>query len=390
MRKTLALLFFPIITWAQTNTEVYLFDITSEKGKLKVVNGKNISNNNGYDSQPHFYNDNVVLFASSRKGQTDIGNYNIKNSKLSYINSTPQGGEYSPQRIPNSKNVSAVRLDNDGKQRFYEYNFKTGKDTELIKDLVVAYPMWYNKNTLVSSVIVNDSLQLCISDLKKKTNTLIAKNVGRSFHKIPNSSLVSFMKKNGENWEVWSLNPQTKETKFITITGQTQDICWLPNGTILIPNENTIYKFHPTKDKGWSVFHQFQDENINKISRITVNANASKLAITAEVSPRYLAEEQLEAYNKRDIEAFLKPYAKNVKVYTFPNTLNYEGIDEMRKRYTPFFESTPDLNCKVLKRIVKGNRIIDEEYLTMNGNNFKAVAIYEVTNGKISSVYFFR
>ncbi|MCH2033187.1 MAG: nuclear transport factor 2 family protein [Tenacibaculum sp.] len=390
MRKTLALLFFPIITWAQTNTEIYLFDIASEKGKLKVVNGKNISNNNGYDSQPHFYNDNVVLFASSRRGQTDIGNYNIKNRELSYVNSTPQGGEYSPQRIPNSKNVSAVRLDNDGKQRFYEYNFKTGKDTELIKDLVVAYPMWYNKNTLVSSVIVNDSLQLCISDLKKKTNTLIAKNVGRSFHKIPNSSLVSFMKKNGENWEVWSLNPQTKETKFITITGQAQDICWLPNGTILIPNENSIYKFHPTKDKGWSVFHQFQDENINKISRITVNANASKLAITAEVSPRYLAEEQLEAYNKRDIEAFLKPYAKNVKVYTFPNTLNYEGIDEMRKRYTPFFENTPDLNCKVLKRIVKGNRIIDEEYLTMNGNNFKAVAIYEVTNGKISSVYFFR
>lgn len=390
MRKTLALLFFPIITWAQTNTEVYIFDITSENEKLKVVNGKNISNNNGYDSQPHFYNDNVVLFASSRRGQTDIGNYNIKNRVLSYVNSTPQGGEYSPQRIPNSKNVSAVRLDNDGKQRFYEYNFKTGKDTELIKDLVVAYPMWYNKNTLISSVIVNDSLQLCISDLKKKTNTLIAKNVGRSFHKIPNSSLVSFMKKNGENWEVWSLNPQTKETKFITITGQVQDICWLPNGTILIPNENTIYKFHPTKDKGWSVFHQFQDENINKISRITVNANASKLAITAEVSPKYLAEEQLEAYNKRDIEAFLKPYAKNVKVYTFPNTLNYEGIDEMRKRYTPFFESTPDLNCKVLKRIVKGNRIIDEEYLTMNGNNFKAVAIYEVTNGKISSVYFFR
>ena len=119
------------------------------------------------------------------------------------------------------------------------------------------------------------------------------------FIKIPNSSLVSFMKKNGENWEVWSLNPQTKETKFITITGQAQDICWLPNGTILIPNENSIYKFHPTKDKGWSVFHQFQDENINKISRITVNANASKLAITAEVSPKYLAEEQLEAYNKR-------------------------------------------------------------------------------------------
>ncbi|CAL2075896.1 nuclear transport factor 2 family protein [Tenacibaculum sp. 190524A05c] len=389
MKKLIALL-IPIISYSQMNTEIHLFDIVTENGKQKLINGKNISNNDGYDSQPHFYNDNLVLFASTRDGQTDIAKYNLTDNKLSYINSTPQGGEYSPQKIPNSKNVSAVRLDKDGKQRFYKYDFKTGKDTELIEDLVVAYPMWYDKNTLICSAIVNDSLQLFVSDIKKKTNTMISKNVGRSFHKIPNSTLVSFMKKNGENWEVWSLNPKSKETKKITSTATAQDICWLPNGTILIPFKNVIYKFNPKTDKTWSIFHQFQDENINNISRITVNKAANKLAITAEVSPRILAEEQLKGYNNRDIEAFLKPYAKNVKVYTFPNTLNYEGIDEMRKRYTPFFKNTPDLHCKVLKRIVNGNKVIDEEYVTANGTSFKALALYEITNGKISSVYFFR
>ncbi|CAL2065139.1 nuclear transport factor 2 family protein [Tenacibaculum sp. 190524A05c] len=389
MKKLIALL-IPIISYSQMNTEIHLFDIVTENGKQKLINGKNISNNDGYDSQPHFYNDNLVLFASTRDGQTDIAKYNITDSKLSYINSTPQGGEYSPQKIPNSKHVSAVRLDKDGKQRFYKYDFKTGKDTELIEDLVVAYPMWYDKNTLICSAIVNDSLQLFVSDIKNKTNTMISKNVGRSFHKIPNSTLVSFMKKNGENWEVWSLNPKSKDTKKITSTATAQDICWLPNGTILIPFKNVIYKFNPKTDKTWSIFHQFQDENINNISRITVNNKANKLAITAEVSPRILAEEQLKGYNNRDIEAFLKPYAKNVKVYTFPNTLNYEGIDEMRKRYTPFFKNTPDLHCKVLKRIVNGNKVIDEEYVTANGTSFKALALYEITNGKISSVYFFR
>ncbi|CAL2083225.1 SnoaL-like domain-containing protein [Tenacibaculum sp. 190524A05c] len=389
MKKLIALL-IPIISYSQMNTEIHLFDIVTENGKQKLINGKNISNNDGYDSQPHFYNDNLVLFASTRDGQTDIAKYNITDNKLSYINSTPQGGEYSPQKIPNSKNVSAVRLDKDGKQRFYKYDFKTGKDTELIEDLVVAYPMWYDKNTLICSAIVNDSLQLFVSDIKKKTNTMISKNVGRSFHKIPNSTLVSFMKKNGENWEVWSLNPKSKETKKITSTATAQDICWLPNGTILIPFKNVIYKFNRKTDKTWSIFHQFQDENINNISRITVNNTANKLAITAEVSPRILAEEQLKGYNNRDIEAFLKPYSKNVKVYTFPNTLNYEGIDEMRKRYTPFFKNTPDLHCKVLKRIVNGNKVIDEEYVTANGTSFKALALYEITNGKISSVYFFR
>ena len=198
MKKLFVSLFITTFTFAQTNTEIHLFDIKSENDKWIVFNGKNISNNDGYDSQPNFYDENTILFASNKNGQTDILKYTINSNQKNFINNTPNGSEYSPQRIPNSKNVSAVRLDKNGLQRFYQYDFKSGKDKELIKDLIVAYPMWYNKNTIVSSVIVNDSLQLFISDLKKKTNIPIAKQTGRSFHKIPNSNLVSFMKKNGE------------------------------------------------------------------------------------------------------------------------------------------------------------------------------------------------
>lgn len=121
-----------------------------------------------------------------------------------------------------------------------------------------------------------------------------------------------------------------------------------------------------------------------------VNKNGTKLAIVAETSVRELAQEQLEAYNKRDIEAFLKPYATNVKVYTFPNELNYEGIDEMRKRYTAMFEKTKDLHCKIISRIVKENVVIDEELVTANGNTFRAVAIYEIEDGKIVTVRFLK
>ncbi|WP_435263229.1 nuclear transport factor 2 family protein [Tenacibaculum sp. nBUS_03] len=138
------------------------------------------------------------------------------------------------------------------------------------------------------------------------------------------------------------------------------------------------------------MFYQFKNENINNISRITVNKDGTKLAIVAEVSPRELAQEQLEGYNKRDIDAFLKAYAKNVKVYTYPNKLSYEGIDEMRKRYAPMLKKTKDLHCKITNRIVKGNVVIDEELVTANGRKFKALAIYERINGKISIVRFVR
>jgi hypothetical protein len=390
MKKITALfLFVSSLITAQTNTEIHLFDIKIEGGNYKLVNGKNISNNEGYDSQPYFYNDNIVLFSSSRNGQTDIAKYNVRDQQLSYINKTQNGGEYSPQKIPNSENVSAVRLDNDGLQRFYEYNFKTGKDKEIIPDLKIAYPFWYDKNTVIAAVIVNDSLHLIVSDLKKKTNTTVAKMVGRSIHKIPNTNLVSFIsKENKDYWLLKSLNPKTQEIKTITSLGKSEDVTWLIDGTILIANGKSIYKFNPTKDKQPSLFYNFTDENINNISRITVNAISSKLAIVAEVSPEYLAKEQLQGYNNRDIDAFLKPFAKDVKVYRFPNTLNYEGLDKMRENYASFFKNTPDLHCKILKRIVYQDKVIDHELVTANGRTFKAVAIYTMKNGKIISVTF--
>lgn len=269
-------------SFAQTNTEIYLFDIKLKDGKWNVINEKNISNNDGYDSQPHFYDENTVLFAATKNNQTDILKYTIDSEEKIFVNNTPNGSEYSPQRIPNSKNISAVRLDKNGLQRFYQYDFKTGKDTELIKDLVVAYPMWYDKNTVISSVIVNDSLHLFISDLVNNKNTSITKQTGRSFYKIPNSNLVSFMKQNKGNWEVWSLNPISKETKKIISTGTSQDMCWLSNGTMLIANKNSIMKFNPKIDKKWSIFHSFSKEKHKNISRILVNKKGTKLALVSE------------------------------------------------------------------------------------------------------------
>lgn len=391
MKKLLYFLLVPTIGFSQMNTEVHLFDLNKKDGKWIITNGKNISNNKGYDSQPSFYDENTIVFASTRNGQTDIIKYDIKSNKNKFINSTPNGGEYSPERIPNSNNVSAVRLDKSGLQRFYEYDINTGKHKELIKDLVVAYPRWYDKNNVIAVSIVNDNLALYVVDVKNGIKKLVAKNVGRSVHKIPNSNLVSFIsKEDTKNWRVKSLDPKTLEVKNIIKSYGYEDICWLPNGTLLLASKGALMKYNPTTDKKWSVFHQFNDENLIKISRIMANENGTKLALVAEVSPRALAQEQLEGYNKRDIDAFLKPYAKNVKVYTFPSKLDYEGIDEMRKRYTDQFARIPDLHCKVTSRIVQGDTVIDEELVTANGQQFKAVAIYEMKYGKIVSVRFVR
>ncbi|TCK68897.1 hypothetical protein DFQ05_0407 [Winogradskyella wandonensis] len=381
---------FATTTLAQ-NTEVYLFDITNSNGELALTNQRNISNNKGYDNQPSFYNDNLVSFVSTKKGQTDIAFYHLNKQIVSFANSTPNGGEYSPLKIPNSKDISAVRLDNDGKQRLYRYDFRTGESTELVKDLVVAYYTWYDESTIVAAVIEESGLNLYVIDVNTGKRRRDAINVGRSFHKIPNSKLVSFVEKRDDKWTLKSLNPITSETRdIIELPNKTEDICWLIDGSIVIPINNSVYLFNPKKDKQFRLLANFDDDNLQKITRIATNEIGTMLALVSEISPEEIVQQQLDAYNARDIDAFMATYSNDIKLYNFPNELRTEGQEAMKTSYKGFFENTPDLNCKILKRIVTGNKVIDHELVTANGNTFKAVAIYEVENGLISKVTFVR
>lgn len=386
----LVVLFHFFLSGAQTDTEVYLFDISTENNELKLTNQRNISKNPGYDNQPSFYNDNIVLFSSTRNGQTDIAAYNIRDNKIDWVSNTLEGSEYSPTKIPNQKAISAIRLDTTGKQLLYSYDFKTGKPKVLLENLVVGYHCWYDKDVIVSSVLEDESLSLVVSNLKNKTNSTLQKKIGRSLHKIPNSKLISYISKENEQWEIKSLNPISGETKKIinTIPG-VEDMCWLLNGTILMPKGNIIYKFNPKKDKSWSLFYTSTDSGLGNITRISTNSISSLLSVVSDVSPELIVQQQLDAYNARNIDAFAATYSKNVKVYYYPNKLSYEGIDNLKKGYASFFENTPDLHCEIKNRIVYGNKVIDEELVLMNGEKIKAVAIYEVENGKIAKVTFF-
>ncbi len=387
---TFLLIFCTHSVIAQGNTEVYLFDITPTETSFKLSNERNISNNPGYDNQPSFYNDNQVLFASTRNGQTDIAAYNIRDKKVSWINNTGFGSEYSPTKIPTKKAISSIRLDTTGLQRLYEYDYKTGASQLLVKDLVIGYHTWYTKDILISSVLADGGLDLVVSNLKDGTNSTQQKKIGRSLHKIPNSDRISYIsKEEEERWKIKSLHPISGETEVIipTIPGA-EDMCWLIDGTILMAKENTIYKYNAKKDRNWSILIQFDANTIADISRVATNPTSTLLAVVSGESPAIIVQKQLDAYNARDIEAFAATYTDDVMLYNFPENLISEGKEALKSSYETYFRNTPDLHCKIKNRIIIGNKVIDEEYITSNGNNFSAVAIYEVTRGKISKVTF--
>lgn len=107
-------------------------------------------------------------------------------------------------------------------------------------------------------------------------------------------------------------------------------------------------------------------------------------------SPEMLIQRQLNAYNARNIDAFLATYSDDIEIYDFPSQLRSKGKDAMRKRYGEMFTNLKRLHCKIVDRIVLNNTVIDHEYVNMDDRVVQAIAIYEVKDGKIVKVSFKR
>jgi len=130
-------------------------------------------------------------------------------------------------------------------------------------------------------------------------------------------------------------------------------------------------------------------ENITKINMVFKEGQALDPGNIVKTTPETLVKQQLNAYNARNIDAFVEPYAEDVELYYFPNKLISKGKDAMIKDYGEMFSKLPDLHCEIKSRIIDGNYVIDKESVTgMGKQKIEATAIYEIKNNKISKVYF--
>jgi imidazolonepropionase-like amidohydrolase len=104
-----------------------------------------------------------------------------------------------------------------------------------------------------------------------------------------------------------------------------------------------------------------------------------------------VVQRQVEAYNARDINAFLSFYAPDVELMRLTTGEAFAaGHEQMRETYTAMFEASPELNCTIMQRTRSGDMVVDHEFVTgmRGGDPVRAVAIYEVADGLIQRVWF--
>lgn len=109
------------------------------------------------------------------------------------------------------------------------------------------------------------------------------------------------------------------------------------------------------------------------------------------MTPLELAQEQLEAYNTRDLDRFCQVFSDDVICYSLKDEkVLVNGMQEFRKTYEELFAASPNLHCRIDSRVDLGGFVIDKEYVTGRRGNttIQAIAIYRMDGGKISRVWF--
>jgi hypothetical protein len=104
-------------------------------------------------------------------------------------------------------------------------------------------------------------------------------------------------------------------------------------------------------------------------------------------------ERQVDAYNRRDIDAFLSCYAPYTVVEDATGTVRIRGHEAMRTAYGDLFRGSPNLQAEIATRIRVGQYVVDEERITGRGSSaeeLRVVAIYHIANDLIDYVRLIR
>jgi WD40-like Beta Propeller Repeat len=286
MKKWICVLFISLSlsSFGQTGSEIILFDLKIKNGQLVLSNPVNITNHKGYDNQPFFHPSKQLIYYSSfdDSSRSDIKYYNYKSGKTSNLTVT-RVKEYSPTVTPDGKFISCIIQQDNGAQDLGKYPIKGGQAKTLINNLTVGYHAWASKENLLLFVLGDsDRNTLHYYNVSKKTDSIIAVNIGRSLHKIPDQNAMSFIQKISHKESLiqrFDLVTGSISTIVAALPGQ-DHITWLQNNILISGSGDKLFAFKIDRDKKWqSISIEGGSSLLKTITRLATNTANTKLAV---------------------------------------------------------------------------------------------------------------
>ncbi len=104
-----------------------------------------------------------------------------------------------------------------------------------------------------------------------------------------------------------------------------------------------------------------------------------------------LIDKQIKAYNEQNLDEFINCYSDDIQVFMLEtNQKLTDGVEQLKETMKSSFEANPNAETLVESRIIQKNLVVDVETVLghVEDKIIRAIAIYEITDNKISKLWF--
>ncbi len=262
-------------------TNLYLFNMTKGGGKINIKSPKFLTsfNDGGYNNQPYFLDENQILFVTNyySADQTEIAKFDLFEETLTRVTYTDEK-EYSPAKIPNSEEISCVRVEADGKTQTlsaYPDNGIGYAKRFLNNTSNVGYYNWLDDETVALFLVEAPHHNLAIANAKSERRKIVIDKIGRSLKKNNKGNLLFVHKQTDDEWYIKEYDSKTNRNQTIiqTIKGK-EDFELLNDNSILMGSGAVLYRYNPkSRNKSWEKIVDLSNYGVKNISRICATKN---------------------------------------------------------------------------------------------------------------------
>lgn len=282
----------PVSSGLPQGTDVWMFKYLYDNGTYKILSGFNLSNHEGYDSQPSFSeNGSYMLWTSERdSGQTEIYRYDLTGKSSTRLTQTSVS-EYSPTYMDGGRFISAVVVEADSTQRLWKYNKSSLKSEVLLPKVTgVGYHTWMDDKTLFIFQLT-EPFSLVMCDVKSQVTKTICNDIGRCMttYKTNKRKILLYVQidSEGKKWiKGLDINGQAAaEFTPVPCLDGSEDYGVDKRGTLLMASGAKVYSWKIGKDTSWQLNFDLSGYNVSNVSRIAVSPDGSHIAVVNNSKP---------------------------------------------------------------------------------------------------------
>lgn len=265
---------------AQADTDIHLLTLGTEDGRLIVASPPTaVTDRAGYDNQPQFTADGVLLFTSIRDGQADTYRHDPATGRTTRLTATPES-EYSPTPIPGSDRFSVVRVEADSAQRLWSFAGDGSDPRRILAVEPVGYHAWLAAGR-VGLFVLGEPPTLRLAETGAGTARVVAGDIGRSLQRVPDGDAISFTQRDDEGWWVRRLESSGRIRTIAPLPGPELYHAWTPDGRLLTARGTEVLELVPGSGT-WRRVVDLAEHGLGAVTRLAVSPDGRTLAVVAD------------------------------------------------------------------------------------------------------------